>query len=232
MRFYFIQSLQMLTLTQIEPIKTNSPYLITLTTKKLQITGKKANGSIGVLSNNTSGQLLRGNNRGYLNNHTISGSVAFKLANSWQLSLRSSFDARDFAAQNFYTTFISDTATERVSTFWNQAQLRKITKNGSHQIDAVFKQSNDNYLYNDVSVANENRARFAIAQYINAHRMTANISTNTGAQISQRSLRSNDRGNHTTNQTALFGTLLYAQKNWRVSTSIRGDYDENYGFAI
>lgn len=198
----------------------------------LQITGKKANGSIGVLSNNTSGQLLRGNNRGYLNNHTISGSVAFKLANSWQLSLRSSFDARDFAAQNFYTTFISDTATERVSTFWNQAQLRKFTKNGSHQIDAVYKQSNDNYLFNDVSVANENHARLAIAQYINAHRMTANISTNSGAQISQRSLRSNDRGNHTTNQAALFGTLLYAQKNWRVSTSIRGDYDENYGFAI
>jgi hypothetical protein len=44
MRFYFIQSLQMLTLTQIEPIKTNSPYLITLTTKKMQITGKKSLG--------------------------------------------------------------------------------------------------------------------------------------------------------------------------------------------
>jgi vitamin B12 transporter len=198
----------------------------------LMMTGKKANGSIGVLSNNTTGQLLRGNNRGYLNNHTISGSITFKLPKSWQLSLRSSYDSRDFAAQNFYTTFGSDTATEKVSTSWNQAQLKKQTKNGSHQIDAVYKQTSDYYLYNKASVANENNSRFALAQYINTHKFSERISTSGGAQISQRSIQSNDRGDHQTAQAALFGTLLYNQKNWRIGASLRGDYDENYGFAV
>lgn len=198
----------------------------------LKMTGKKANGTIGVLSNNTTGQLLRGNNRGYLNNHTLSGSVSFKLPKDWQLSLRSSFDSRDFAAQNFYTTFVSDTATEEVTTFWNQAQLKKQTKNGSHQIDAIYKQTSDHYLYNKASIANVNDSRFALAQYIHTHQFNDRFSTSGGAQISQRSIQSNDRGNHQTGQAALFGTVLYKQKNWRIATSLRGDYDGNYGFAI
>lgn len=195
-------------------------------------TGKVANGSIGILSNNTTGQLLRGDNRGYLNNNTISGSVSLKLLKNWQLSLRSSYDNRDFAAQNFYTTYVSDTATEKVSTLWNQAQLKKQTKNGSQQIDAVYKQTSDYYLFNKASIANENNSHFVLAQYINTHQFNDRFSTSAGVQISQRSIQSNDRGNHNTGQTALFGTVLYSEKKWRIGTSLRGDYDENYGFAF
>lgn len=196
------------------------------------ITGKKANGSIGLLSNNTSGQLLRGNNRGYLHNNTLSGSIAFKFPKNWQLSLRSSYDNRDFAAQNFYTIYASDTATETVSTFWNQLQLKKQGTKGSQQFDAVYKESKDNYLYNESSIANENNSRYALLQYINNHRFSSAISTSFGAQLSERAIRSNDRGDHNTAQSALFGTILYSKKKWRISSSLRGDYDGNYGFAV
>lgn len=197
-----------------------------------RFTGKKVNASFGVLSNSTSGQLLRGDNRGYLHNNTVSASVAFALPKKWQLSLRSSFDNRDFAAQNFYTTFASDTATEKVSSFWNQAQLKKTTKHGSHQIDAVYKQSKDHYLYNETSIANDNTSRYAVVQYINTHKWSKNISTSAGGQISERAIRSNDRGDHNVGQAALFGTMLYSVDHWRVSGSLRGDYDGNYGFAL
>lgn len=197
-----------------------------------RITGKKANGSIGVLSNNTSGQLLRGDNRGYLHNHTISGSLAFKLPQNWQLSLRSSLDSRDFAAQNFYTTFASDTATEKVTTSWNQLQLKQQGLKGSQQFDIVYKESKDHYLYNEASSANENKSRYALAQYINNHKFSESISTSAGAQLSERAIRSNDRGNHNTGQAALFGTLLYSKMNWRLGASLRSDWDENYGFAV
>ncbi len=198
----------------------------------VSVTGKKANGSIGVLSNNTSGQLLRGDNRGYLHNHTISGSVAFKLPKNWQLSLRSSFDSRDFAAQNFYTTFASDTATEKVTSIWNQVQLKKQSVHGSQQFDAVYKTSTDNYLFNEVSVANENKSNYVLVQYINNHKFSESVSTSAGAQFSERAIRSNDRGDHNTGQAALFGTMLYSKMNWRVGASLRGDYDGNYGFAL
>jgi vitamin B12 transporter len=198
----------------------------------ISATGKTVNGSLGVLSNNTTGQLLRGNNRGYLNNNTISGSVTVKLPKSWHLSLRSSYDNRDFAAQNFYTTFVSDTATEKVTTLWNQLQLKKETTNGNQQIDAVYKQTSDYYAFNTVIAPNENNSRFALAQYINSHKFTEQLSLSAGGQVSQRIIRSNDRGDHNTGQAALFGTALYSFKKWRVSTSLRGDYDENYGFAL
>jgi iron complex outermembrane receptor protein len=198
----------------------------------VRITGKTANGSIGWLNNNTAGQLLRGNNRGYLYNNTLSGSIAFKLSNNWQLSLRSSFDSRDFAAQNFYTTFASDTATEKVTSIWNQVQLKKQGVHGNQQFDAVYKTSTDNYLFNEASVANENKSNYVLVQYINNHKFSESISTSAGAQLSERTIRSNDRGNHTTGQAALFGTMLYSKMNWRVGASLRGDYDGNYGFAL
>jgi iron complex outermembrane receptor protein len=198
----------------------------------LRITGQKANGNIGILSNSTTGQYLRGKDRGYIYNHTLSGSVAFKLAQNWQLSLRSSYDNRDFAAQNFYTTFISDTATEQVKSLWNQAQLRKETKTSTHQFDAVYKQTSDFYRYNTSSIANENDSRFIMAQYINTHQFNEHFSSSSGAQMAQRSILSNDRGNHQTAQGALFATVLYKQKSWRMSTSLRSDFDQQYGFAI
>lgn len=194
--------------------------------------GKAANGSIGWLSNHTTGQLLRGNNRGYLYNNTLSGSIAFKLPKNWQLSLRSSFDNRDFAAQNFYTTFANDTAIEKVTSIWNQLQLKKQGANGSQQFDAVYKISTDNYLYNEASIANKNISNYALVQYINNHKFSETISTSLGAQLSERAIKSNDRGDHNTGQAALFGTMLYSKMNWRVGASLRGDYDENYGFAI
>lgn len=198
----------------------------------LSLSRQKMNASLGILSNNITGQSLRGNNRAYVYNNTLSGSIAFKLAHHWQLSIRSSYDNRDFAAQNFYTTFISDTATEQVVSFWNQAQLKKETKKGMHQIDAVYKQTNDYYLYNKSSIANENDSRYIMAQYLNSHQLNDRLNASGGAQISQRSIQSNDRGNHQTSQAALFGTVLYKQKSWRMSASLRSDYDENYGLAL
>ncbi|MBU3715128.1 MAG: TonB-dependent receptor, partial [Ferruginibacter sp.] len=120
-------------------------------------TGEKLNYSIGVLSNNASGQLLRSNNRGYFYNQTFSGSIVKQFNNQWQLFLQSSFDNRDFAAQNFYTPFLSDTAEEKVTTFWNHGQLKKNGNSSSEQIDAVYKNTFDNYAFNNSSTSNKNR---------------------------------------------------------------------------
>lgn len=198
----------------------------------VQFSGKKANGSLGLLTNNTAGQLLRGDNRGYLHNHTVGGAVAFRLPKNWQLSLRSTLDIRDFAAQNFYTTFASDTATEKVTTSWNQLQLKQQLGRRGQQVDAVCKLSSDNYLYNTSSSANENKSAYALIQYINTYVLNKTFSTAAGAQVSRRSIESNDRGNHNTAQAALFGTLLYRHKNLRGSVSLRSDWDENFGLAL
>ncbi|GAA4449421.1 TonB-dependent receptor plug domain-containing protein [Rurimicrobium arvi] len=188
--------------------------------------------ALGVLSNNTTGQLLRGDNRGYIHNNTVSGSVSADMANNWKMALRGSYDNRDFAAQNFYTTFASDTATEKVSTAWAQAQLKQHKNRHSHEIDAVFKNASDNYLYNSVSTANENKSKYAMAQYLYTLSLSHGFDIAGGAQSSLRVIRSNDRGNHQTGQIAGFGTLLYHYEHLNLSGSLRADYDGNYGFAL
>ncbi|MDI9319918.1 MAG: TonB-dependent receptor [Phycisphaerales bacterium] len=198
----------------------------------LRYSSKKVQVGMGVLSNNTTGQLLRGNNRGYLYNNTLSASASIQLTKNWRISLRSAYDSRNFAAQNFYTTFSSDTATEKVTTYWNQAQLIQNKKNGNQEIDVVYKMTADNYQYNPIATANENRSAFTLIQYINNRQINNKWHISFGGQSSQRAIISNDRGNHNTNQLAAFGTALYHFKQWHLSGSLRGDWDENYGFAI
>ena len=198
----------------------------------IQLTGPKVNLSAGVLSNNTSGQLLRGNNRGYLHNHTLSASVAWMLKNNWQLSLKSSYDSRDFAAQNFYTTFASDTAVEKVTTSWNQLQLKKQTDKFSQQVDFLYKNTNDNYLFNPRAVANENQSNHLILQYLRSQQLHKNINLSVGTQLDRRAITSNDRGNHATHHGAAFGTVLISKGKLRLSPGMRFDWDENYGAAL
>lgn len=195
-------------------------------------TSAKVNSYLGVLSNNTSGQLLRGKNRGYIHNHTFSGSLAFALKNDWQLSLRSSYDNRRFAAQNFYTTFKSDTATEKVNTWWNQLQLKKQTTQSTKELDIIYKQTSDNYLYNSLSVANANKSSLLLIQYLYGTKINDHFRLSLGAQADNRTIRSNDRGNHGTSHGAAFGSLLYSLKKFKIVPSLRLDYDDNYGAAV
>ena len=198
----------------------------------LRVTAPKINVALGVLSNNTTGQFLRGTNRGYLHNHTFSGSVAFALKNNWQLSLRSSYDSRDFAAQNFYTTFKSDTATEKVTTWWNQLQLKKQREKSSDQFDVLYKKTSDYFLYNSTSTANNNYTNHIIVQWLHTQKMGKNFSGSMGTQLDRRSISSNDRGDHATHHGAAFGSLLFNKHKWRISPGLRFDWDENYGAVL
>lgn len=195
-------------------------------------TSPKVNAAVGLLSNNTTGQLLRDNNRGYLYNHTLGGSIAFALKNNWQLSVRSSIDRRDFAAQNFYTRFKSDTATEKVNTWWNQLQLKKQSEQYTQQFDVMYKETSDYYLYNASSIANENRSKHLIAQYLRSQKIDDHVNISIGAQLDRRAIASNDRGNHATHHGAIFGSVLYNKNKFNITPGLRLDWDENYGIAI
>lgn len=197
-----------------------------------QKTGPKMNAVLGILSNNTYGQLLRDKNRGYLHNHTFSGSMAFALKNNWQLSVRSSYDNRRFAAQNFYTTFKSDTATEKVNTWWNQLQLKQQKGKKSRQVDIMYKQASDDYLFNSVSIANKNKTNHFVFQYLHANKINDRFNLSLGTQLDRRVIISNDRGNHATHHGAVFSSLLYSLQKLKIAPGIRLDWDENYGGVV
>jgi iron complex outermembrane receptor protein len=192
-------------------------------------TSKHTNYSLAAQTNNASGQLLRGENRGYFSNKIFSAIAAFELKNTWKLMLHSSYDNRDFAAQNYYTSFVSDTAAEKVSTLWNHVKLKHVTPNASNEIDIALKQTNDNYLYNPSSVANENRSRSMSLQFVHSKMVSDQLSHNYGLLTEKKSIRSNDRGNHGNYHLAAIGSLILKVKKLTVNPGARMVYDENYG---
>ncbi len=188
--------------------------------------------SAAILSNYANGQLTRGPERGYFYNQTASVAVAHQLAKNWLLSLHSSYDVRDFAAQNYYTTFVSDTATEKVNTWWNHAQLKQNVKKGTAVLDVLFKATTDNYVYNPAAVANHNVGKLWLAQFTLQKKYSQNLAANYGLYGEIKSIVSNDRGNHSNKQAAGFATVLYTAGNFVISPAARVIHDQNFGWQV
>jgi iron complex outermembrane receptor protein len=188
--------------------------------------------SAGALSNNADGQEQRGVN-GFFHLHTFSGSIGYRINDNWRVAYRSSYDTRRFAAQNFYTSYVSDTASEKVNSFWNQLSINYHKNNNRLAVQAGYKTVDDNYLYNNISIANDSRSALwqALATY--EHGFSETVTFTGGAQYQRKSIRSNDRGNHTVEQAAAFAILnLQAGTAFTISPALRLDWDERSGYEL
>ncbi len=154
--------------------------------------GKTAIGG-GILSNNSSGEKLRGIN-GYYYLNTLSLSAKHYINANWQIMMRSAYDSRDFAAQNFYTSIKLDTASEKVKTFWNQLRVVYQKNKNKISIDAGYKTVNDEFLLNPVGMANNNKSKLWQALGVYEHRFSAQTVLTSGGQFQLRKIKSNDRG--------------------------------------
>lgn len=195
---------------------------------------QKENTSLGAgwLSNNTSGQLQRGT-RGAVHNNTGSLSMNHFFNKRWQLGLRAAYDDRDFSAQNFYTTFLSDTAQEAVKTIWTQARLSYNGLKHHLSIDAGYKEVMDDYVFNKVSIANSNKSRMAQLTATDDWKLAAQTSLVSGVQFINKSIRSNDRGDHDVPQAAVFILLNHSvTKNFLVNPALRLDWNERSGAEL
>jgi iron complex outermembrane receptor protein len=186
----------------------------------------------GFLSNNSKGQPLRGT-RGFFNVNTASISINQVLNEQWQVSLRSAWDRRRFGAQNYYTISPADSADEKVISFWNQLQLRY--QKGTHKLSVHggFKKVEDEFRFNSKAQPNNNRSTLYQALALYEHNFFKTSYLTTGLQFQNRLIKSNDRGNHSVKQAALFtvlqqriGTAL------NLTPALRLDWDERSGTEL
>jgi vitamin B12 transporter len=185
-----------------------------------------------MISNNADGPLQRGT-REFYHNHTVSLSASHYFNTNWQLSLRSAYDKRHFSAQNYYTTFTSDTATEAVESFWNQMNLAFRKGKNKWITDAGYKKATDEYAFNSGSAANKNISTLFQSSSRYEHEFSAATSLIAGIQFQNKSISSNDRGNHTINQAA--GFILFNQSvanKLFLSPALRVDYTQNSGTEL
>lgn len=185
----------------------------------------------GILSNNANGQPQRGT-KGYFNNNTASISLGHYFNDYLHMSLRTSYDNRNFSAQNFYTTFKSDTANERVETFWNQLNVTYKKGANKFSIDGGYKQVKDKYAFNSAGVPNRNTS--TLLQLLGLYERTISNKTSLtgGLQFQNKKIISNDRGDHQLIQAAGFVVLNQSLGYFSLMPALRVDYTENSGTEV
>lgn len=193
---------------------------------------KNTTASVGVISNNVKGQTLRGT-KGFFNLTTISGSVKQKLGENTSVAYRFGYDDRDFNAQNFYTTFLSDTATESVISRWHHLKFMHEKKKHRFSFDAGYKEANDVYSYNKASITNSNRSSLLQGLALHDYSINDNSTITTGAQFISRKIESNDRGNHEVSNAGAFVVLNQKiGKALQFNPALRVDWNERSGWEI
>jgi iron complex outermembrane receptor protein len=193
--------------------------------------GKTAIGG-GILSNNTSGQRQRGT-RGFVHMNSASLSLNQQVNDNWQVGVRSSYDNRDFGAQNFYTGLKMDTASEKVKTFWNSLRVAYKKKNNSLSFDAGYRSTTDEFFFTPTSIPNQSKSRLFQGLGVYEHRFSEQTIVSTGAQYQTRSIRSNDRGNHNVDQAGAFVTLnQQVTPAFLINPALRVDWHELGGTEL
>jgi vitamin B12 transporter len=193
---------------------------------------KKTAISGGILSNNAAGQQQRGT-KGFFNNNTVSASIFQQINSNWSLNIASAFDNRKFAAQNFYTTFLSDTANENVASLWNRLRVDYKNKKNHFSLNAGYKIVKDEYQYNSVSIKNESTSKLLQLLALYEYEMNDKNNFVAGIQHQNRSIESNDRGVHSVQQFA--GFFIWKNesiKNLHVSPALRLEWDANAGTEL
>jgi iron complex outermembrane receptor protein len=184
------------------------------------------------LTNNADGQQQRGT-KGYFNLNTASVSLSHFFNDNLRIAFRSGYDDRKFSAQNFYTTFASDTAKERVKSNWNHLNLTYQKQNNRFSVDAGLKTADDKYAFNSIAAPNLNKSKLWQVLIKNEHRFNSKTIINTGVQFINRNISSNDRGKHNESQVAGFALLNYnAVSGFNVSPALRVDWNEQRGTEL
>lgn len=166
----------------------------------------------GLLHNQADGVQQRGTT-GFFNNTTASASANYHLNSKWNIAYRFAYDDRDFAAQNYYTTFLSDTAKEQVTSRWHQLRIGYQDDKQSLTIDGGFKSVSDHYKYNSVSSTNNNISRLFQSRLVYQRRLSTTTTIVAGGNLQDKNIESNDRGDHSLLIVSPF--LSVSQSLWK-----------------
>ncbi len=148
------------------------------------------------------------------------------------LSARAAFDARDFDAVRFYTTFASDTAREQTQTLWAQAALEGVAGQTLWRVQAGARHHEDTYLFNPGARANEHTTRQATLTAHARRIVSPVLSLHAGADALARDIASNNMGDHGDLAGGAWGGATIRVLDATLNARLRADYAESYGFEL
>ncbi|MBY0478424.1 MAG: TonB-dependent receptor [Chitinophagaceae bacterium] len=186
----------------------------------------------GLLQNVADGQPLRGTN-GFFNLTTISLSAKQYINDKISIAYRGAYDDRNFNAQNFYTNILTDSATERVITRWHHLNFTYQHKKHRFSFDGGAKDASDKYQFRKSAVANTNRSNLYQALALHNYNFNKKSSLTSGVQLIERSVQSNNRGNHSITTAGVF-VILNQQiaEHFTINPALRVDWNERAGLEL
>lgn len=188
--------------------------------------------SAGLLQNVADGQPLRGTN-GFFNLTTFSLSAKQYLTDNISVAYRGAYDNRNFNAQNFYTNFLTDSATEQVVTKWHQINFSFQKNKHKFSFDAGIKGTSDTYQFRKASTANTNRSNIYQALALYTYAINKKSILSSGMQFIDRTVESNNRGNHSITSGGAF-VILNQQigEYFTINPALRIDGNERAGWEL
>ncbi len=178
----------------------------------LNYSSPRLNLSAGVVTNRADGVQQRGT-RGFFKNNTVSASANYHITDRWNVAYRFAYDERDFAAQNYYTTFASDTASEQVTSRWHQVRIAYQTEKESLTLDGGYKSLTDIFYFTPSAIPNHSKSELYQGLLTYHRKLGDNTSLATGVNYQNKNILSNDRGEHSLYIAAPF--LTVSQRLWK-----------------
>ena len=198
----------------------------------LRLQDKRQYISIGYQKLKAEGPQLRGTT-GYFNNSNLVLSMGRKFNDQWSRISRGAIDSRSFNAQNFYTTFSSDTANEKVSSTWQQVIIKRKTEKSTLEILASAKQLLDIFNFSPAATPNRNKSGLYTFQLNHTQQLNDRNSITVGMQSIAKTIRSNDRGDHEHQHAGIFSIITHKlPAQFHLSESIRADWDKSYKWVL
>lgn len=202
------------------------------TSMRGRLQGKKSYLSVGYQQQKADGPMLRGTN-GFFNNRNIVLTAGKAFNHGWSVLLRGAIDRRSFNAQNFYTSFLSDTANEIVNSTWQQLIVTHKKERSSLDILVAGKQLEDTYFFRPTSIPNNNKTQIYSVQLNNTYKITDRTTWVAGVQSFSKRIRSNDRGDHDHLHAGMFSVFTHSlPASIVLSESIRADWDQSYKWVL
>ena len=158
---------------------------------------------------------------------TLTSGLGYKRG-KWQVQTRASWDKRDFDARNYYTLSTADRSVEEVDRLWLQGLL-KYDIESAHNLRLNVSQirTEDDFLFNPAFPSNEHTTTRADLRLEWSAAWNPKFRSMIGVNYSQRSIESNDRGDHDDDRLGFFILGEYKiDKHWVVSPSIRFDSED------
>ncbi|NCU05640.1 MAG: TonB-dependent receptor [Chitinophagaceae bacterium] len=193
---------------------------------------KNTTASVGLVTNNAKGQMLRGT-KGYYNLTTISASVKQQLNENTSIAYRFGYDDRDFNAQNFYSVSPADSATESVISRWHHLKFQHQKNKHRFSFDAGYKEADDVYRFRKAVSPNVNNSSLFQSLALYDYEINDKSVITGGAQFISRKIVSNDRGNHEVSNAGAFVVLNQKiGENLQLNPALRIDWNERAGWEI